>query len=564
MKRLAKKLIRFAGLLLLTACGGAEVDFARSVAVKAPADLVLRGGKIVTVDKEFSIRQAVAIKDGRILAVGTERDVRPLIGPGTRVIELAGRTVIPGLVDGRIHATAACMNWSTELHWQTTRTLSDALRQIAAAAKSRPRGSWIVVGGGWVPTQFAEQKFPTRADLDKVAPDHPVYIQYLNDGVLLNSAALAALKITPKSIELGGGKFERDAKTGELTGWVQGRAGWEDLYEKIPKPSLHIARQSIRDCFSELARLGLTSIGDVQPKSVSFAHRRLLEDLARAGELPVRVNFYIDTDGGAGEVERLKVAAEEIKSLSSHERLRYSGFAWSVGSGGFSPESLRKTAEFLVEHGRNFQIHAENDESVRPVLSVLREIYTTTPAARQRIVFAGLDDIAPDTVERIEKLGGALAIQSVMALSGERYVERWGLEKTRNAPPLRALLGSGIPMGAGSGAFRVASYSPMLALWWLITGKTVAGSQLRIPQQNLTRAEALRLHTTGGAWLSLEEGRKGSIEPGKFADLAVLNADYLTVPEEQIRSLQSLLTIVGGRIVYATAPFEPEGSKQRR
>lgn len=547
-------------VILICACGsGAEVDFARSVAVKAPADLVLRGGRIVTLDKNFSIHQSVAIKDGRFLAIGTERDVRPLVGPGTRVIDLAGRTVIPGLIDARIHATAACMHWNTELHWQSTRTLADGLNQIASAARSNPRGSWIVVGGGWVPTQFAERRFPTRADLDAIAPDHPVYIQYLDEGALLNSAALAALKISSASADPPGGKFERNPKTAVLSGWLQGAAAWQTAYEKIPRAGLEGTRQSMRACFRELARLGITSIGDVQPRAVTFAQRRLLIDLARTGELPLRVNYYVGADA-RDDMERLKLAVDEVKSLGSHELVRFAGFAW--GGTGDAPvneaekAAFRNAARFFAENGYNFQVHAAGDSAVRPLLEVVEQIYTSSLSERQRIVFAGLDDAEAETLARIKKLGGAIAIQSNMALSGELSAERWGLEKTRNAPPLRALIESAMPMGAGSGAFRAASYSPMLSLWWLSTGKTVAGSMLRSAQHHLTRAEALRLHTLGGAWLTLEEGRKGSIEIGKYADLAVLSADYFSVPEEQIRSLQSLLTIVGGRIVYATAPFD--------
>jgi predicted amidohydrolase YtcJ len=568
-----KNSLWFVIVSFIVACGGgAEVDFARSLAVKAPADLVLRGGKIVTVDNEFSIREAVAIKDGRFLAVGTERDVRPLIGPRTRVIDLAGRTVIPGLVDARIHATAACVNWNSELHWQITRTLADALNQISAAAKLRPRGSWIVVGGGWVPTQFAERRFPTRADLDAAAPDHPVYIQYLNDGALLNSAGLAALKIDSRSADPAGGKFERNPKTGELSGWLQGESAWRFAYDKIPAASLDAARQNMRSCVHELLRLGITSIGDVQTRAVTFAHRRMLFDLARAGELLLRVNFYIGVDGSRGDMERLKLAAEEIKNLGAHELLRFAGFAWT-GDGeddlapppnGVTRKTFRTAAQFFLENGYNFQLNAANDAAVRPLLDVLEEIHGATPVELQRIVFAGIDDVTLETAERIRKIGGAIAVQSNMALSGERNAERWGLEKTRNAPPLRRLVESGMPMGAGSGAFRAANYSPMLTLWWLVTGKTVAGSALRSPQQNLTRAEALRLHTMGGAWLTLEEGRKGSIEVGKYADLAVLNADYLGVAEEQIRSLESLLTVIGGRIVYAAAPFEAAGTPKGR
>ncbi len=564
MKRAARNCARIAFLISLLSCGGAEVDFARSLAVKAPADLVLRGGKIVTVDKEFSIREAVAIKDGRFLAVGTDRDVRPLVGPGTRVIELAGRTVVPGFVDARIHATAACIHWNTELHWQTTRTLADALRQIAVTARSKPPGGWIVVGGGWVPTQFTERRFPTRADLDRVAPDHPVYVQYLNEGALLNSAALAALNMTRGSPDPSPGRFERHPGSGELTGWLQGAAAWQPAYDKIPKPALDEVRQSMGDCFRELLRLGITSIGDVQPRTVTFAHRRILEDLARTSELSLRVNFYIGTDGTAGDLERLKLVAEQIKSLGSHERLRFAGFTWNTTGRGTTTESFRAAVQFFAQHGQNFQINADSESAVRPLLDVLQKVYAAEPAMRRRVVFAGFEDLSFDTIARIKKLGGALAVPTGMALSGELNVNRWGLEKTRNAPPLRALIESDIPMGIGSGAYRSANYSPMLALEWLVTGKTIAGSPLRDPQQNLTRAEALRVYTMGGAWLTLEEGRKGSIEVGKYADLAVLSADYLTVREEQFRSIQSLLTIVGGRIAYAAGPFERASSTRPR
>jgi predicted amidohydrolase YtcJ len=563
MKHHPLECVRIALLIFMIGCGGAEVDFARSLAVKAPADVVLRGGKIVTVDRDFSIREAVAIKDGRFLAVGSERDIRPLIGPGTRVIELAGRTVIPGLVDARIYATAACMNWNNELHWQTTRTLADALNQVAAAAKSKPVGSWIVVGGGWVPTQFAERRFPTRAELDGIAPDHPVYVQYLNEGALLNSAGLRTLKIASASPDPAGGRFERHPKTGEMTGWLQGVAAWQLAYEKIPKPALDRVRQSMVACFRELVRLGITSIGDVQPRAVTLAHRRLLADLARTGELLLRVNFYIGTDGSE-DLDGLQLAVKEVTTLGAGDQLRFAGFAFQMSGDSPGKMPLRRALQYFSENGYNFQLHGDGEGAIRPLLDTLEAIYTSRPAERQRIVFAGLDDVAPETIERIKKLGGAIAVRSVMALSGERNVERWGLEKTRNAPPLRALLDSGIPLGGGSGAYRAAHYSPMLSLWWLITGKTVAGSPLRAPQHNLTRAEALRLYTLGSAWLTLEEGRKGSIEVGKYADLAVLNADYLTIPEEQIRSLQSLLTVVGGRIVYAAAPFQLESFKQRR
>jgi predicted amidohydrolase YtcJ len=554
-------------MLFVSACGGHEVEFARSLAVKAPADLVLRGGKIVTLDRNFSIHQALAIRDGRFLAIGTEREMRTLISPATRVIDLAGRTVIPGLIDSHIFVTVAGSNWDAELHWESARTLADALRQIDAAAKARPRGSWIVVSGGWVPTQFAERRFPTRADLDARAPNHPVYVQYLGQGALLNSAALAALGISPRTADPAGGKFERNPQNGELTGWLQGAPAWRIAYEKIPRPTLDAIRQSLRNCFRELNRLGITSISDVQTSAVSFAHRRVLADMARSGELPLRMNFYIVFEQ-ARDIEALKGLVEEIKTLQQNDNFKFAGFAANMngdsgnGSALAAPaiDRFRKAAQFFAESGYNFQLRAAGDSGARQLLDVLEQVHSTTPFARHRkIIFTELDDATPETIERIKKLGGMISVQARMALTGERNVELWGLEKTRSAPPLRTMIQSGIPLGAGSGAFQSANYSPMLALWWLVTGKTVAGSAIRNQNQNLSRAEALRLYTMGSAWSTFEEGRKGSIEVGKQADLAVLNGDYLTVAEEQIRSLQSLLTVVGGRIVYAAAPFEQAG-----
>ncbi len=237
-------------MLFLTACGGHEVDFARSLAVHAPADLILRNGKIVTVDRAFSIKQAVAISGGRVITVGTDRDMRPLTGPATRVIDLGGRTVIPGLIDSHIHATEAGLSWDAELHWEMTRTLADGMRQIAAATQAKPAGSWIVVSGGWVPTQFAERRFPSRAELDAIAPRHPVYIQYLRQGALLNSAALDALGIQPKTPDPAGGKFERNPASGELTGWLQGVSAWEYAFQKIPGANLIQHARQLGELFS--------------------------------------------------------------------------------------------------------------------------------------------------------------------------------------------------------------------------------------------------------------------------------------------------------------------------
>jgi predicted amidohydrolase YtcJ len=564
--------------LAFASCIGHEREFVQSLFLpRPPAELVLRNGKIITVDKDFSIKEAVAIKNGRFVVVGADNDVRRWVGPTTRVVDLAGRTVIPGLIDSHIHATVAGLSWDAELHWEFARSLADGLKQIGAAAKEKPPGTWIVVAGGWAPTQFPERRLPTRAELDTVAPKHPVYVQYLRQAAVLNSAALAAVGISRQTPDLAGGNFERDSSTGEATGVLQGVPAWEYAYSKIPRLSLDRIRQSLRNCFRELNRLGLTSVGDLQTDGVSFAHRRLLADMARAGQLTLRINYYVAPNQPEDELEQLQTAAEEIKQLPASDMFRFAGFGETLirgtGDGGVlskpkgpiiapsAKEKFRNLVRFFAKNGYNFHLHATQDNSARQLLEVIEAVHREVPFSRQRIAFAHLEDATPETITRIKKLGGGISVQDRLALTGERHLELWGQAKARHAPPLRSMIESGVPLGAGTDAFRSGNYSPFLSLWWLVTGKTIAGTPIRDRSQNVTREEALRMYTIGSAWFTFHEKNKGSIEVGKLADLAVLNADYLTVPEDQIRALESLLTVVGGRVVYAARPFDQLGLK---
>ena len=309
----------------------------------------------------------------------------------------------------------------------------------------------------------------------------------------------------------------------------------------------------------------------MQTSGVTFAHRRLLSDMARTRALTLRLNYYIALNPTGDELEQVRLASEEIKNLINNDLFRFGGFAGTLvpgigdGDGLANPngitidagarETFRALLRNFAETGINFQLQASQDNTARQLLDVIEQVHKETPFTRQRMIFTHLEDPTAETLERIKKLGGGIAVQDRLALTGERNVEIWGAAKARNAPPLRTMIQSGVPIAAGTDAFLSSNYSPMLALWWLVTGKTVAGTALRDPQQNVTRAEALRMYTIGSAWLIFDEKRRGSIEVGKVADLAVLSADYLTVPEAQIRSLESLLTMIGGHIVYAAKPF---------
>ena len=558
--------------LLLASCINRGLDVPQSFFdPRPPAEKVFVNGKVVTVDSSFSVKEAFAIKNGRFVAVGTDSEVRRWIGRNTAVVNLGGRTVIPGLIDSHMHATVAGLSWSSELHWEAARSLAEGLKQIEAAAKDKPVGTWIVVGGGWAPTQFPEKRLPTRAELDAVAPKHPVYVQYLRQAAVLNSAGLAAVGIDRKVADPQGGRFERDPSSGEPTGVLQGVPAWEFAYAKIPPPTLDQMRQGLRNYFRELNRLGLTSVGDLQTGGVTFAQRRLLADMANRGELSLRLDYYIAPNDPGDELDQLRLAAEEVRQLPANDMFRFAGFGETLirGTGdgdvlsnpkGFTVEAgakekLRNLLRFFAEAGYNFHLHSTQDNTARQLLTVIEEVNRDTPFSPQRIAFAHLEDATPETIARIKKLGGGVSVQDRLVLTGDYYMELWSQAKARNAPPLRTLIDSGVPLGAGSDALRSSNYSPMLCLWWLITGKSVAGTPIRDPGQNVTRLEALRMYTMGSAWFTFAERRKGSIEPGKLADLAVLNADYLTVPEDQIRSIESVLTMIGGRVVYAANGF---------
>jgi predicted amidohydrolase YtcJ len=558
------------GVFLLAACVGHEKEFVRSLSAPSFADWILLNGKVITLNKSSSTEEGVAVKDGVIVAVGSDGEMRRWHGPDTKEVNLAGRTVIPGLNDSHIQATLAGLTWDFELHWENLRSLSRAVGQIAAAAKEQPAGTWIVVAGGWMPTQFAERRLPTRAELDAVAPRHPVYIQILGQAALLNSAALRAVALTRETRDPPGGQFERDKKTGELTGYALGPGAWEYVYSKIPRPTLDKMRQSLSHCFRELNRLGLTSVADLHTAKANFAHRRLLHDMASTGELTLRVSFYIAAGEPGEELEQFKRAVAEIKQLKQTDLFHFAGFAHnpsreSSDAVALQPEAvtlnpsikaeLRRTLQFFVAGRHNFQLHGLQDRSARQFLDVIEEVNRETPLSGLRIGFAPMDDASPETIERVKKLGAGIVVQSRLALLGESVGQFWDEEKILNAPPLRTILDSDIPLGAGTDAFRSNNYSPMLALWWLVTGQSITGSPMRHAKQNLSRMEALRAYTLGSGWFTADEEKKGSIEHGKFADLVVLNGDYLTIPIDRIPALESLLTMVGGRIVYASGPF---------
>jgi predicted amidohydrolase YtcJ len=545
---------------------------ARAAAATQAADLVLVNGKIVTVDPAFSIQQAVAISNGQILAVGSDAQIQALAGPGTRVVNLNGRTVIPGLHDSHIHAIRGGNTFTRELDWSGVTSLAEGLELIRQWAAQAPPGGWVQVVGGWHEAQFVEKRTPNGADLDAVAPNTPVYVQYFYERAWVNRAALAAAGITRDTPDPPGGRFVRDA-SGELTGELEGIPAFNAVYLKIPPPSLDEAVANSRLLYRELNRLGLTTIGDVGGGGTDPDTYRAILYLWERDELPLRARIHLQLNPPGGELETLRRYLDEtplgfpLRPLWGDDRLRILGFGenliWRAWDGDsftprpvpIPPEALAQVEQVVREvaaRGFRVHIHATKDASARLLLDILERVNRDVPLRRP--VLAHIEDATPETLLRLKALGGGWAVQNRLFFRPDA-VATWGEANVRRAPPLRTALRLEVPVGGGTDSTRVATPSPFLSLYWMVTGRAIDGTPMRAAEENLSREEALRLYTMGSAWLDFDEERLGSIEPGKLADLVVLSADYLTVPDEELRRLESVLTIVGGRPVYAAAEF---------
>jgi len=553
---------------------GISILVITTVAAAAPqrssADLVLLNGKIVTVDKAFSIRQALAVRDGKFLAVGSDGEIRGFVGPATKVIDLKGRTVLPGLIDSHIHAIRAGRTWDLELNWVSVKSLAEGMKMIAERTRTSPPGTWIRVVGGWHETQFTDEKrMPTVAELDQIVPNHPVWFQRLYERAILNTAGLKALGITSDVQDPPLGRVLRD-NNGRPIG-VLGFFGILNWYLKLPQPALEQEIESSRNFFRELNRVGLTTVGDVAGGGLIWPQDyRAVNELHRRGELTLRIRWYMQPNRPGQEIERIKDFFEQAKPFGRDDWMRpvgvgeqvtvgvFDGDAFAPPPPTFKPEALeqwRTIVRLLAERGWRFQVHATRDNSARQLLPAIEEVAKEFPhLKRQRIAFAHVEDATTDTIERIKALGGGITVQDRLIYYGEEVLTL-GPEWARRAPPLKTMLTRGLPVGGGTDAHRTAPYPPFWSIWWMITGKTLGGVQVRAAEENLNRQEALRVYTLGSAWFTFDENKLGSVEVGKLADLIVLTQDYLTIPVDRIRDLHSVLTIVDGKPVYGEGDY---------
>ena len=537
------------------------------LAFAAPAfaqqpDTVLLNGKIVTADAAGSTREALAISNGRIAALGTTAEMRRLAGPRTRVIDLQGRTVIPGLIDSHMHAIRAALFFGTEVNWIGAPTITDALARMHAAAQKRP-GAWLIVAGGWTERQFRENRRPTQAELEAAAGDNPAYVQLGYGWALMNKAALKALKISDDRDLPAGGKFERDA-SGAPTGAVSGpQSAIVALFDKLPTPNYQQRVEGTLAFFRELNRLGMTGVVDPGGNNLTPPDYEALQEVWRRGLQTVRVAYALCSQTTGREFEELKQFTTLLPMHFGDDMLRFNGIGERITAGMYNndhpsdadKETFYEIALWAARRGMSLTIHWANDASVGELLSIFERVNRDVPLAPLRWSIAHLDNASEASLRRMKALNVGWTMQDAMYFGGDAFLQRNGRDAGMRTPPLETARRVGVTIGAGTDAHRVASYNPFTSLQWMLDGKTVGGTAMRGPAETPSRLDALRMYTSGSAWFSFDEDKRGSLEKGKLADLAVLTKDYMTVPVNQIGGIESVLTLVGGKVVYAAGPF---------
>lgn len=542
-------------LILLTALGVAPAAQAQ-----AP-DTILLNGKVAVYDAPPA--EALAVRDGKISAIGRSADIRALAGPGTRVVDLAGRTVIPGLIDSHIHAIRAGLTYTTEVHWIGVRSLTEALARMRAAAQQAPKGAWLVVAGGWTERQFAEDRGPTQAEIVAAAPDHPVYVQLRYSRILLSPGGYEALGIGRDGALAAKVKIERDAE-GRPTGWIAADARTISiLFDLLPPPTLAQKIEGTRAFFRMLNSVGLTGVIDPGGYNLSLPDYQPLFEVWRDRALTLRVRYSLCAPRRDHEIEDFKALTQVLPMGFGDDWLRFNGIGENVTWGMYNNETpsaaqkeqLFQTLRWAVSRRMAATFHWHNERSVHHLLEVLERVNAETPIARLRWSIAHLNDASQDSLKRMKAMGMGWLMQNAFYFRGEAFLGQRGLEAAQVSPPIVSALRMGLPVGGGTDAHRVMWFSPFVSLQWMLDGRTIGGVPTRAPGELPSRIEALRLYSEGSAWFAFDDDTRGALAVGKLADLAVLSKDYLTVPVDEIGSIVSLLTMVGGRIIYAAGPY---------
>jgi predicted amidohydrolase YtcJ len=523
-------------------------------------DLILSNGKIVTVDERFTIAQAVAVAGDRIIAVGTNQDVSRLAGPATRRIDLRGRTVVPGLIDNHMHLLRYGTTWKYEVRWDGVETRKEALDLLRARTSRVRAGEWIYNLGGWAIEQFSDDATPfTREELDKVAPNHPVFLQASYYEAYLNSRALEALGIDQNPNANGAVKDAAGRPTGRIS-----EEGFRALVNKLPTAEGADLEGSSLGMIEDVNRSGLTAFGSAGCETdVLQMYRRWADQ----GRLNIRV-FCITSPGGGGNpdaVTQLLPRIAQMKLFQGDNYINHHAYGEGVYGALSDPmfrhreqtraqdlEQWRRITLEIAKRGLPLHVHTNFTETIDAFLDQIEAVDKEYPIRNLRWALAHFNQPNAAQLERMKKLGVYAAVHPWAVINGGINVRQFG-DAAYDMAPLALIQNSGITWGFGSDGSRANQILPFETLSWAVTGKMVGGK--KVLRQTISREDALIAHTRKNAYFVFQEDNLGSIQAGKLADLVVVDRDYLTVPADQIKDIQPVLTMVGGRIVYdAAAP----------
>jgi predicted amidohydrolase YtcJ len=526
-------------------------------------ELILRNGRVVTVDASFSIAEAVAISGGRFVAVGKSSDIARMAGPSTRVVDLAGRTVVPGLMDNHLHTAGG----GPGVDLSRARAVADVLNAVAARVATTEAGGIVLSNSDWHEAQLKEQRLPLRDDLDKVAPSHPVILVRGGHEYIVNSAALARWKIDVHTAEPAGGRISK-YPDGRLNGELVDTA---KALVTLPRPAPRSLEQRISDKVAEYRTLNAAGLTTVRHPGISIEEYRLLQEMQRRGVLTMRINALLRPGGDADAITRALQEAG-VHQGDGDDWLRIGGIKLAV-DGGFEGGLMRqpyekpydeggsfrglqiveraafiKTVRALNQQGWRIGTHAVGDAAMDLVLDAYEAADGDTPIASQRWAIEHAFIGRADHLPRIKKLGVAISAQDHLYLAGPSLVKYWGRDRAFLTTPVRMYLDAGLLVSSGTDA-AVVPYPPLWTMYHFVTRDTLSGGVMGA-EQRITREEALKLATINNARLMFDEARKGSIETGKLADLIVLSDDILSAPAERIRDANVMMTVVGGKVVF--------------
>ena len=542
---------------LLLGVIGAAAGAAVALHAQQPpaADLVLTNGKIITVDNKFTIAQAIAVRGDRFVAVGSNADINRLAGPNTRRIDLGGKAVIPGLIDGHAHLTRGAETWTAEARFDDIASRKQALDIVRAKAAELGAGKWVYNLGGWSYDQFADNPTPlTKAELDAAAPNNPVYLQFSRCCAFMNGKAIDQLGVDAIKEPW----VERDA-AGKPTGRIND-PGLAQVAAKIQPKAKDPYAVSAAAMLKDLNRVGLTAANMVGcPEEQKEAYL----EMQRKGELTFRVMCMVGPSGGTPENNLQQMVASlgrarlfqgdyYVDDVTIGETLAYSDnmVAPHVSYTPQQASNWRALATEVARKGMPLQQHATISESFPFFLDQIEAINKEYPIHNLRWAFCHMDQVSATDLARMKKLGMWAAVRAIPPVMGEAFHRAHG-DRAYDMPPLRMIQDSGILWGFHTDTSEVNQYNPFYTLWFAVTGKMVGGKVVN--HQTITREEALIGHTRNNSFFLMREDDLGSIAPGKLADLVVMDRDYLTIPADQIKDIKPVMTFVGGKIAYGGA-----------